>query len=167
MWKKVTAAFGVLPAQKEVVRKMIELGLRIDEAGSIRCGDVEIKEISLAKSAGVDRRAVRATVEGIMNDRYLRQVFLRIRPAGALLQDVSVLMGFGVVEIEADAKQFGIIAKATSLLAEKKISIRQVFAKDPELYENPTLVIIAERELPGNIINEFKKIKGVRKVSVY
>ncbi|MFH0971906.1 MAG: amino acid-binding protein [Candidatus Micrarchaeota archaeon] len=167
MWKKVSEAFGVLPAQKAVVRKMIELGLRIDEDGKVKCGDVEIKEKSLAKSAGVDRRIVRATTEGIRQDRHLREVFYRIRPAGTLLKDVAQLMGFGVVEIEADATKAGIIAKATSLMASHNINIRQVYAKDPELFENPTLIIITEREIPGRLLNEFKKIRGVTKVSVY
>ncbi|MFH1443278.1 MAG: amino acid-binding protein [Candidatus Micrarchaeota archaeon] len=167
MWKKISESFGGLPGQKAVVRKMIELGLRIGEDGKILCGNVEVKENSLAKAVGVDRRVVRATAEGIRKERYLREVFSRIQPAGTLLRDVAVLMGFGVVEIEADAMQSGIIARATSLLAEKHINIRQVYAKDPELFENPTLTIITEREIPGKLISEFKKIRGVTKVSIF
>lgn len=159
--------FGGLPGQRAVVLKMLEIGLRIDEGGKIRCGDVEIKDNSLAHAAGVDRRIVRATVEGISKERFLKSVFSRIQPAGTFLKDVAQLMGFGVVEIEADAKTAGIIAKAAGLLADRKISIRQVYAKDPELFENPTLVIIAEREVPGKLLNEFKRIRGVKKVSIY
>src|SRR3989344_124120 len=167
MWRKVEQMFGGLPGQKAVVRKMIELGLGISENGKVRCGDVEIKENSLARAAGVDRRVVAATIKGIASERFLKSVFLRIQPPGTFLKDGAQLMGFGVVEIEADAKVPGIIAKATGLLEERRISIRQVYAKDPELFENPTLVIIAEREVPGKLLNEFKRIRGVRKVSIF
>lgn len=167
MWKEVSNAFTGLPAQRSVVRKMIELGLRIDDEGRIKCGDVEIKENSLANVAKVDRRIVAAVVEGILKTPKLKEVFSNIQPAGTLLKDVAPLMGFGVVEIEADAKQAGIIASATKLMAEKQLMIRQIYAKDPELFENPTLCIITEKEIPGNLLNLFKKIKGVRKVSIY
>ncbi len=167
MWKKVGNAFVGLPAQRAVVKKMIELGLRIDENGKISCGNVEIKEKSLAKAAEVDRRIVRSTVEGILSDRYLKGVFNRIEPAGTLLKEVAVMVGFGVVEIEADAIQPGIIAAATGLLAKKNISIRQIYAKDPELFDNPSLTIITEKEVGGRLLQDFRKIKGVKKVIIY
>ncbi|MFH1750397.1 MAG: amino acid-binding protein [Candidatus Micrarchaeota archaeon] len=167
MWKKMEQMFVGLPGRKAVVLEMVRLGLRVDEEGRICCGNVEIKENSLAKAASVDRRVVRAAAKSISKDRFLREVFLRIQPAGTFLKDVAPLMGFGVVEIEAQARVPGIIAKATGLLAAKKMVIRQVYAMDPELFENPTLVIITEREVPGKLLNEFKRIRGVRKVSVY
>jgi predicted regulator of amino acid metabolism with ACT domain len=166
MWSRISEIFSSLPAQRAVARKMIELGLRVDEGGRILCGDVEVKEISLAKAAGVDRRVVSATVSSILSDRALRRIFSGIKPAGALLKDVAHELGFGVVELEADAKKAAIIASATALLAEKRISIRQIYAKDPELFETPTLVIIAERQIPGSLLSQFSKIPGVTKVSI-
>jgi len=38
---------------------------------------------------------------------------------------------------------------------------------DPELSPEPKLTLIADREIPGELIPEFLKIKGVAKVSVY
>jgi predicted regulator of amino acid metabolism with ACT domain len=166
MWKHISELFSGLPAQRSVARKIIELGLSIGADGTIRCGDVEVKEVSLAKAAGVDRRIVRATVASILSDKELASLFAGIKPAGALLRDVAHNLGFGAVEIEADAAKPAIIAKATALLANKKISIRQVYAKDPELFENPSLVIITERQIPGALLNEFSKIPGVTKVSI-
>lgn len=155
-----------LPAQKQVARKMIELGLRIDEKGTVKCGEVEVKEVSLAKAAGVDRRIVRATIDSIRSDETLSKLFAGIQPAGTLLKGIAHDLGFGAVELEASAKKPGIIASATTLLAGKKISIRQVYAKDPELFENPTLIIITEKQIPGKLLNEFAKIPGVKKVSI-
>jgi len=166
MWGRISEIFAALPAQRQVARKMIELGLRIDDEGRILCGDVEIKEVSLAKAAGVDRRIVVSTVSSILSDRNLHKLFSGIMPAGSLLTNIAKDLGFGVVELEADAKKPSIIAGATSLLAGKRISIRQIYAKDPELFENPTLVIITERPIPGSLLTQFSKIPGVRKVSM-
>jgi len=145
---------------------MIELGLRIDEEGRILCGDVEIKEVSLARAAGVDRRVAVSTVASILSDRTLHKLFSGIQPAGALLKGIAKDLGFGAVELEANAKKPSIIARATALLADRKISIRQIYAKDPELFENPTLSIITERPIPGSLIPKFMEIPGVKKVSM-
>jgi len=167
MWKKIEERFAGLPVQRAIARKMAEYGLSVSEDGRISCGSVEIKENSLAKSVGSDRRAVRETVKTIMRDKYLKQLFRSIKPAGALLKEVAHLLNFGVVEIEGDAKKAGIISDATALLSKNRISIRQIYADDPEMIENPKLTIIAERKIPGTLLNALLKIKGVRKVSIY
>ncbi len=166
MWKRICEKFAELPAQTQVARKMIELGLRIGLDGRVRCGEVEVKEVSLAAAAKVDRRVVKATVKSILGDRKLAALFSGIQPAGSFLKDVAHELGFGVVELEANAKKAGIIAASTTLLARRGISVRQVYAKDPDLFENPTLVIITEKPVPGALLNKFSKIPGVRKVSV-
>jgi predicted regulator of amino acid metabolism with ACT domain len=86
-----------------VARKIVELGLRVGENGKIYCGDVEINDVALARGAGVDRRSIRATVDVIMDDPELAAIFGNIFPAGALLKNVASDLGFGVVEIEAQA----------------------------------------------------------------
>ena len=40
-------------------------------------------------------------------------------------------------------------------------------AGDPELEENPLLTIITEKPIEGNLINDFLKIEGVKRVSIY
>ncbi len=77
-------------------------------------------------------------------------------------------MDFGVVEITpVDAKTPGILAKASSLIADKNISIRQAIVDDPELSPEPKLLLITEKKMPAELIPEFLKIKGVSKVSIY
>jgi predicted regulator of amino acid metabolism with ACT domain len=169
MWSKVKKKFRDYPAREAVARKMVELGLRISVEGGrkkIFCGDVEVKDVSLAKAAGVDRRAVRTTVEAIERDAELKNVFEKIWPSGALLKNVARELGYGVIEIEADAQKSGIIAGATTLLASKRVSIRQAHADDPGLAERPKLTLITERRVPGSLVNEFLKIRGVTRVSV-
>ncbi|MEM2961032.1 MAG: amino acid-binding protein, partial [Candidatus Bathyarchaeia archaeon] len=77
-------------------------------------------------------------------------------------------LNFGVVEITPiDAKTPGILAAAACLIAQKNISIRQAIVDDPELTPEPKLTLITETKIPGELIPEFLKIRGVSKVSVY
>jgi len=80
---------------------------------------------------------------------------------------VASNLGFGVVEIEAKAGNPGILAQATDLISRENVSIRQAHAGDPELEENPRLIIITEKPVKGELYNEFLKIDGVTKVSIY
>ncbi len=166
LWSKIKKKFEGFPARESVARKMVELGLRIGEKNKVYCGDVEVKDLSLAQSAKVDRRAVRATVAAIERDAELRGVFEKIWPGGAMLKKIARELGFGVIEIEAEAARPGIIAAAAALLAAKRISIRQAHADDPALTETPRLTIITERRVAGTLVNEFLKIRGVTRVSI-
>jgi len=150
-----------------VAGKIVELGLRVGEKGKIYCGDVEISDVALARAADVDRRAVRATVDVILADEDLKSIFGNLWPAGAFLKNVAGDLGFGVVEIEAEAGSPGIVAQATYLISQEKISIRQAHAGDPELEEHPRLTIITEKPVKGELINQFLKIPGVKRVSIY
>ena len=167
MWNKIKHKFEKYPARMRLARKIVELGLRIAENGKIYCGDVEISDTAIARSVGVDRRTIKATVNVILKDHQLRDIFENIYPAGTLLKNVASNLGFGVVEIEAHANNPGILAQATELISRENISIRQAHAGDPELEENPRLTIITEKQVKGDLINEFLKIKGVKRVSIY
>jgi predicted regulator of amino acid metabolism with ACT domain len=167
MWDRIKHKFERFPARMSVARKIVELGLRVGENDKIFCGNVEISDVSLARATGVDRRTIKATVEVILADSQLSAIFTNIYPAGALLKNVAGNLGLGVVEIEAHAGNPGILARATELISRENISIRQAHAGDPELEENPRLTIITEKPVKGELFNEFLKIKGVKKVSIY
>lgn len=167
MWEKIKHKFEKYPARMDVARKVIECGLRVGENGKIYCGDIEISDVSIARAAKVDRRSIKSTVSIILEDEQLAKIFGNITPAGPLVKNVAKDLGFGIVEIEADAGNPGIIARATDLIASNDISIRQVHAGDPEFEEHPRLTIITEKPIEGNLINEFLKIEGVNRVSIY
>ncbi len=150
-----------------VARKIVELGLCVGENNKIYCGDVEVSDVALARAAGVDRRTIKATIDVILADEQLEAIFTNIYPAGAFLKNVASNLGFGVVEIEAKAGNPGILAQATDLISRENVSIRQAHAGDPELEENPRLIIITEKPVKGELYNEFLKIDGVTKVSIY
>ncbi len=155
------------PERLAVARTMIENGLSIKD-GRIYCNEIEIPPIRIARVAKVDRRTVSCAVKMIEGDEYLRAMFKHIRSAGHSLKDVARYMSFGVVEITpVDAKTPGILAKSSSLIAEKNMSIRQAIVDDPELSPEPKLILISEKKMPAELIPEFLKIKGVSKVSIY
>lgn len=167
MWEKVNEKFKKYPARLRVAEKMIELGLSLGEDCKVYCGNLKISDKSLATAANVDRRAIKSTIEVIQEDPELNNIFCNITPAGTLLKNIAKNLELGVIEIEVGSENEGILANITSLISKKGISIRQAYAEDTELQRNPILTIITEKPVKGNLINEFLKIKGVTRVSIY
>lgn len=167
MWAKLTEKFERYPARLLVAKKIIELGFRIDKNEKIYCMDVQISDTSLAKSINVDRRAIKATVKTILEDEELSDIFLNISPLGPTLQNIASSLNLGVVELEASDETKGVLAKATSLISQENISIRQAYANDPELEDIPKLTIITESRLPSELLPKFLEIDGIKKVSIH
>ena len=167
MWERVNEKFKKYPARIRVAEKMIELGLSINEDGKIYCGNLKISDKALATAAEVDRRAIKSTIEVIREDKELNNLFSNIIPAGTLLKNIAKNLELGVIEIEVGSESEGILAATTQLIAEKNIGIRQAYAEDTELQETPILTIITDEPVKGDLINEFLKIKGVTRVSIY
>ena len=90
-----------------------------------------------------------------------------IVPAGTLLKNIAKSLGLGVIEIESGEKSNGILASTSALIASKNINIRQAYAEDTYLEEDPVLTIITDEPVPGDIINEFLKLDNVKRVSIY
>lgn len=167
MWESLKYKFEKYPARMNVASKMIELGLRVGKDHKIYCGDLKISDISLAKSANVDRKAIKQTIDFILSDENLSNIFKNILPAGTLLKNIAKNLGLGVIEIEVGDENIGILTAASKLISQEEISIRQAYATDIQLEENPTLTIITEESVSGDIIKKFLKIDGVIRVSVY
>ncbi len=167
MWEIVNEKFKKYPARIRVAEKMIELGLSINEDEKIYCGNLKISDKALATAADVDRRAIKSTIEIIKEDEDLNNLFSNIIPAGTLLKNIAKNLDLGVIEIEVGSESEGILASTTKLISEKGISIRQAYAEDTELQKTPILTIITEKPVKGDLINEFLKINGVTRVSIY
>ncbi len=136
--------------------------------GKIYCNDIEIPPIRVARVAEVDRRTVTETLNMIEKNSELQIIFKYIKSAGPSLKEIARHLNLGVVEITPkDAKTPGIIARSTTLIAEKNISIRQAIVDDPELSPEPKLTLITETKIPGDLIPELLKIDGVDRVSIY
>lgn len=166
MWKNIIEKFNKYPSQQKIIKKILELGLRVDENKKIYCKDVEINISSLAKSVDTDRRVVTSTIENILNDDELKTIFGNIYPSGPVLTNISDVLGLGVIEIEGMANKHGVLNKVTEILANEKISIRQAYASDPEIDPIPHVTIITDKPLKGKLIKLLLEIDGVSKVSL-
>ena len=73
----------------------------------------------------------------------------------------------GVIEIEVGSDNEGVLAATTDLISRNGINIRQAYAEDSEMQEYPILTVITDNPINGDLLNEFLKIKGVNRVSIY
>ena len=167
MWEIINEKFKKYPARMRVAEKMIELGLSVHEDGKIYCGNLKISDKALATAANVDRRAIKSTIEVINEDSELFDLFNNIIPAGTLLKNIAKIVDLGVIEIEVGSDNEGVLAAATNLITNNGINIRQAYAEDSELQKYPILTVITNEPINGELINEFLKIKGVNRVSIY
>ena len=167
MWQKVVEHLKNHPERLAVAKVLVENGLTIKN-GKIYCNEIEIPTVKIARVAKVDRRTVAQTIKTIEKTPELQTIFKHLKSAGHSLREIAKYLNLGVVEITpVSAKIPGILAKSALLLAEKNISIRQALVDDPELSPEPKLTLIAETKIPGELVPEFLKIKGVEKVSIY
>ena len=166
MWNNIKKHFEDSPSKLKVAKLFVEMGIRIDERCGIYIGDIELSATKIAEAANVDRRIVKETAKDILEIPELRRLFLNLRPAGPLLKDVSKYLGYGIVEIRADPKEVGVIARVTNLISDKGISIRQILAEDAEIYPDPKLIIITEKPIPGELLPILLKISSVSQVTI-
>jgi predicted regulator of amino acid metabolism with ACT domain len=167
MWNTIKNHLEEFPERLKVARILVENGLSVKDK-KIFLNQIEIPPIRIARVSGVDRRTVTETLCVIQANRELRLIFEEIRPAGHSLKEIAKHLNLGVVEITPDdAKTPGILAKSATILTNAKLSIRQAVVDDPELSPEPKLTLIVERKIPGELIPELLKVKGVAKVSVY
>ncbi len=157
---------GDHPAQMSVISKILEYGLSIRD-GKIFCNDIYVEFKSLAQACNVDQRVVKKVAEKISENNELKSIFEKFR-CTMHLKDVAPELGYGeIVIVPFDAKQPGIISAVTSIIAERKISVRQAIVDDPYIYNEPKLYIITEEPIPAEIIPEIKKLKSVKSVTVF
>ncbi len=167
MWNSIKKHFQDYPERLKVARVLVENGLSVRNQ-KIYLNQIEIPPVRIARVAGVDRRTVNETIAAIKANRELRIIFEEIRPAGHSLKEIAKHLNLGVVEITVfDPKAHGILANSATILTNGGLSIRQAIVDDPELSPEPKLTLIVEKKIPGELIEELLKVKGVAKVSVY
>ena len=167
MWNNIKKYLEEYPERLRVARVLVENGLSVRN-GRIYLNEIEVPPVRIARVAGVDRRTVGETLNAIDENRELRLIFADLRSAGHSLKEIAKHLNFGVVEITPeDAKTPGILANSAMIIAKSGMSIRQAIVDDPELSPEPKLSFIVEKKIPGELIAELLKVKGVAKVSVY
>jgi hypothetical protein len=166
MWSDIIHEFADSPAQSKVVRFLLENGFGINKDGRVVCNAIEIPATQVAKAIGSDRRVVDATAHRILNIPVLRDIFLQMR-ATPDLSMVAESLGLSVITVlPRNASERGIVGAAVRVLSAHNLSIRQIFVTDPQLSEEPKLVIIIEDLLPPGVIEEIRSLPQVRKVII-
>jgi predicted regulator of amino acid metabolism with ACT domain len=167
MWNTIKQHFEGHPERLKVARVLVENGLSTKN-GEIYLNQIEIPPVRIARVAGVDRRTENETLNVIEANPELRMIFGEIRPAGHSLKEIAKHLNLGVVEITPeDARMPGILANSAMVLTKGGLGIRQAIVDDPELSPEPKLTLIVDKKIPGELIPELLKVKGVAKVSVY
>jgi hypothetical protein len=161
MWETLREYFEKYPSQEKIVKLMLKYGLHVRE-GSIYCGDVQIADSAIARAAGVDRRVVAATIETIMKEKSLKEVFSSLTPTPKL-KDAAHAMGWTALEIiPTDARQTGILARVSAIIADAGVSIRQAIVDDPYLTDEPHMLIVTESQIPPTLLPVIKSVPGVK-----
>ncbi|ABS55799.1 conserved hypothetical protein [Methanoregula boonei 6A8] len=164
MWADIIREFADSPSQSRVVRFLLENGFGINEEGRVCCNGIEIPATSIAKAIGSDRRVVDSTARRILEKTSLREIFLNMR-ATPDLSRVAETLGYSVIVVmPKDANERGIVSAALRVLSNHSLAIRQIFVTDPQLSEDPKLVIIIENPLPDGVANEIRALPQVRQV---
>ncbi len=164
MWSDIIREFSDSPSQGRVARFLLENGFGVNGKGRITCNSIEIPATHIAKAIGTDRRVVDATARRILNAPPLREVFTNIRATPDLSQ-LTVPLGLSSITIlPQDAREKGIVSAAVGVVSGKNLTIRQIFVTDPQLSEEPRLVIIVEGEIPGEVIEAIRKLPQVKQV---
>ncbi|RLM96419.1 ACT domain-containing protein [Haloarcula sp. Atlit-7R] len=165
MFDEIMQKFEDSPGQQDVIRLLLERGFSVNEDGRVVSGGIEIPNTGIAREAGVDRRVVNATTDAILDDD-LRRIFRNISSVPSLLDLAPVLDLHAVTVTVRAADESGIVSTVTSAIADRGISIRQVLSEDPEFTDEPKLYVITDEELPGDLINEIRRLAFVRTIEL-
>jgi len=151
--------------QRRVAEFLLRNAIKVSEDRKLLSGNIEIPYTSIARVLDVDRRVIKATINSILKEPKLKEIFTKL-DSTLLLRDVAPDLGFGAIEIiPTDAASKGIVAGIAKIIADSGISIRQIIAEDP-MFENAETTVITEKPLPRELIDEMLKVPGVRKVIV-
>ncbi|MCK4366189.1 MAG: regulator [Thermoplasmatales archaeon] len=166
MWRKIAKYFNRYPKRRKLAQKLLEYGLKVSD-NKIYCGEIELSDSKIARAFDVDRRIIADTIKTINDEKDLQKVFFRLKPT-CHLKDVATEMSWGVIEIiPEDPSMPGILADVAKVVADAKISIRQAIVDDFEFSEEPRLFIVTEKQVPGTLIPNIRKINGVKAVVMY
>ncbi|MGC9434791.1 MAG: regulator of amino acid metabolism, contains ACT domain protein [Methanomicrobiales archaeon] len=162
MWTDIISEFSDSPSQLRVVQFLLENGFGVNESGRVICNGLEIPATQVGRAAGVDRRVVDATAHRILAIPFLRDVFTSMR-ATPDLSRVAEKLGLSVITLlPTDARKKGIVGNAVRVLVEHDLGIRQIFVTDPQMSEDPKLVMIVEGPVPAQLYEDLRALPDVR-----
>jgi len=166
MWPNIRRQFERQVARPEIVRKMIECGMRVSDDEKVYVDDVQVDYTAIANAVNVDRRVVKQTAQQIRRNRYLYSLFSMTKPLGTSLVGLVSQLGYTAIIIEADPKSPGVMAGVAEILSRHGMVVRQAVAEDPEMVPDAKMTLVVEGQLTGNAIDELQSLKVVRSIKI-
>jgi len=152
--------------QKKIAFLLLKYGLKIKD-DKIYCGNIEQSNSKIARSISADYRAVTDTVKKINENPELKKFFSSLEPTPNL-KNTARKIGMGVIEIIPENPHIpGLLSGVSTIIANQGISIRQAIGEDYDLTEDPRLIIVTESNIPHELINKIRNIKGVKGITIY
>lgn len=161
--ERISKHFQNLPAQEQVAKLLLKQGISVRD-GMAYCGNVEQSDTAVARAINVDRRVVRSTINRIMDVPDLLNLFSKIQSM-LLLSDAASEIGCSCIEVvPTDATMPGIMAGIMNVMSSAGINIRQAVVSDPQNLTGSHLIIVADGEIPGDVMTDIRKCRGVASV---
>jgi hypothetical protein len=165
MYPILEDAFLRFPMRRKVAELLLSQGMSVDKEERIFSGLIEASPVKIARALGVDRRVVLETAQMIRDTPELFGIFNGLEPTCSI-KGVAKVLGFEVIEIEAEPHDKGIVSSVTAIVAEAGISIRQLVCDDPDIYPDPKLTIVLEKRLPPNAFLKIRELKNIKRLSI-
>jgi predicted regulator of amino acid metabolism with ACT domain len=166
VWPDVKKQFSRQIVRSDIVRKMIECGMRVTPDLKIYVGDVEVDYAAVARAVDVDRRVVKQTVEQIKKNDFLYSIFSRIAPLGSSLVNAVSTLGYKAITIEADPRSPGVMSAVAGILAKHGLVVRQALADDPDMVQDAKMTMVVEGDLTGEVMEELNRLENVRSIKI-
>ena len=166
MWANIRKQFERQVVRPEIVRKMIECGMRVSEDEKIFVDDIEVDYSAVARALDVDRRVVKQTAQQIRRNRYLFSLFSSTKPLGTSLVSLVSQLGYTAIIIEADPTSPGIMAGVAEILARHGMVVRQAVAEDPEMVPDAKMTLVVAGQVTGQAMEELNGLKTVRSIKI-
>ncbi len=166
MWPSIRKQFERQVVRPDIVRKMIECGMRVSDDEKIFVDDVEVDYSAVARAVDVDRRVVKQTVQQIRRNRYLYSLFSKTKPLGTSLVNLVSHLGYTALVIEADPKSPGVMAGVAEILSRHGMVVRQAVAEDPEMVQDAKMTLVIEGQLTGQAMEELHGLDVVRSIKI-
>jgi uncharacterized protein len=166
MWPSIKQQFSRQIVRPDVVKKMIQCGMRVSEDDKLFVDDVEVDYSAVARATNVDRRVVKQTVQQIRRNRFLYSIFSKTRPLGTSLVDLVSQLGYSALVVEADPKSPGVMAGVAEILSRHGMVVRQALADDPDMVLEARMTLVVEGQLTGQAMEELNGLKTVRSLKI-
>ncbi|MDV3277369.1 MAG: hypothetical protein LYZ69_02740 [Nitrososphaerales archaeon] len=168
MWPAIRKQFDRQIVRADIVKKMIECGMRVSEGGDtkIYVGDVEVDYSAVANALDVDRRVVKQTVEQIKKNAFLYSIFSKTTPLGSSVVNAVSALGYTAIIIEADPRSPGVMSAVTAVLSNHGLVVRQALADDPDMVPDAKMTLVVEGHLPGEAMEELNQLKNVKSIKI-